>query len=149
MDGSWWKVLTEHDPLENGIANHFSILALKTPWIVWTVWKGTYLDKNNITQHKKSENTQNNTICIILYIWTCRIGDIFLWWEKKQWLSLEWVGKLENLGSADLGVTYNYLLVKTQWMFIKSSCISMYIYLNSKENKPANKYLILLNYKQD
>jgi len=69
--------------------------------------------------------------------------------NKKQWLSLEWVGKWENLGSADLGVTYNYLLVKTQWMFTKSSCISMYIYLNSKENKPVNKYLILVNYKQD
>ena len=69
--------------------------------------------------------------------------------KKKQSLSPEWVGKWENLGSADLDVTYNYLLVKTQWMFTKTSCISMYIYLNSKENKPANKYLILANYKQD
>ena len=36
-DGSWWRVLTKHGPLEKGMANHFSILALRTPW---TVWKG-------------------------------------------------------------------------------------------------------------
>ena len=37
MDGSWWRVLTKWGPLEKGMANHFSILALRTPW---TVWKG-------------------------------------------------------------------------------------------------------------
>ena len=36
-DGSWWRGLTECGPLEKGMANHFSILALRTPW---TVWKG-------------------------------------------------------------------------------------------------------------
>ena len=36
-DGSWWRVLTKRGPLEKGMANHFSILALRTPW---TVWKG-------------------------------------------------------------------------------------------------------------
>ena len=30
-DGSWWRVLTKHGPLEKGMANHFSILALRTP----------------------------------------------------------------------------------------------------------------------
>ena len=29
--GSWWRVLTECGPLENGMANHFSVLALRTP----------------------------------------------------------------------------------------------------------------------
>ena len=37
MGGSWWRDLTECGPLEKGMANHFSILALRTPW---TVWKG-------------------------------------------------------------------------------------------------------------
>ena len=35
--GSWWRGLTECGPLEKGMANHFSILVLRTPW---TVWKG-------------------------------------------------------------------------------------------------------------
>ena len=34
MDGSWWRVLTKCGPLEKGLANHFSILALRTPWTV-------------------------------------------------------------------------------------------------------------------
>ena len=29
MDGSWWRGLTKHGPLEKGMANHFSILALR------------------------------------------------------------------------------------------------------------------------
>ena len=33
--GSWWRGLTECDPLEKGMVNHFSILALRTPWIAW------------------------------------------------------------------------------------------------------------------
>ena len=28
---SWWRVLTECGPLEKGMANHFSILAVRTP----------------------------------------------------------------------------------------------------------------------
>ena len=46
MDGSWWKVLTKHGPLEKGMANHFSILALRTPW---TVWKGKKIDTKRWT----------------------------------------------------------------------------------------------------
>ena len=34
-DGPWWRVLTKCGPLEKGMANHFSILALRTPWTVW------------------------------------------------------------------------------------------------------------------
>ena len=36
-DRLWWRVLTKRGPLEKEMANHFSILALRTPW---TVWKG-------------------------------------------------------------------------------------------------------------
>ena len=31
MDGSWWRVLTKCGPLEKGMANHFSIFALRNP----------------------------------------------------------------------------------------------------------------------
>ena len=34
---SWWTVLTTCGPLQEVMANHFSILPLRTPW---TVWKG-------------------------------------------------------------------------------------------------------------
>ena len=36
QDGSWWRGLTERGPLEKGMASHFSILALRTPWtVIW------------------------------------------------------------------------------------------------------------------
>ena len=31
LGGLWWKDLTECGPLEKGMANHFSILALRAP----------------------------------------------------------------------------------------------------------------------
>ena len=37
MDVSWCRVLTKCGTLEKGMANHFSILALRTPWTVWRV----------------------------------------------------------------------------------------------------------------
>ena len=36
---SWWRDLTKRGPLEKGMTNHFSILALKTPWTVWKAKK--------------------------------------------------------------------------------------------------------------
>ena len=44
IDGSWWRVLTNRGPLKKEMANHFSILALRTPWIVWKgekIWHWT------------------------------------------------------------------------------------------------------------
>ena len=35
MDGSWWRGLTLYGPLEKEMANHFSILALRSPWRLW------------------------------------------------------------------------------------------------------------------
>ena len=34
-DGSLWRVLAKHGQLEKGMVSHFSVLALRTPWIVW------------------------------------------------------------------------------------------------------------------
>ena len=45
-DGSWWRALTKHGPLEKGRANHFSIFALRIPW---TVWKGKKKDSERWT----------------------------------------------------------------------------------------------------
>ena len=37
MDGSYWRVLIKCGPLGQQMANHSSILSVRTPW---TVWKG-------------------------------------------------------------------------------------------------------------
>ena len=41
--GLFLQPLTKCDPLENRMANHFSILALRTPWTVWKGKKDTTL----------------------------------------------------------------------------------------------------------
>ena len=50
MDGSWWRVLIKHGPLDKGMANHFSILALR---ILWTVWKGKTNKQTNKQKTRK------------------------------------------------------------------------------------------------
>ena len=37
MDGSQWRILTKCGPLEKGMANHFNIPALRTPWTVQVI----------------------------------------------------------------------------------------------------------------
>ena len=47
MDRSGWRFLTKCGPLKKGMANHFSILALRTPW---TVWKGKKILKDELSR---------------------------------------------------------------------------------------------------
>ena len=44
-DRSWQRVLTKCGPLEKGMANHFRILVLRTPWTVWKGKKMTLKDE--------------------------------------------------------------------------------------------------------
>ena len=64
-DRSWWRVLTKCGPLEKGMANHFSSLALRTPW---TVWKGKKIRHWKIklprlvgAQYATGDQWRNNT----------------------------------------------------------------------------------------
>ena len=66
--GSWWRGLTECGPLEKGMANHFSILALRTHeqyeqyekcgksclQIVWGIWLPQ--SKSSISTSKELQN---------------------------------------------------------------------------------------------
>ena len=63
-DMSWWRVLTKCGPLEKGMANHFSILAMKTPW---TIWKG-----KKIWNLKISLQGQE-------------VSNMLLWKSRKKW----------------------------------------------------------------
>ena len=61
-DGSWWRGLTKRGPLEKGMANHFSILALRTPWTVW----------NSTSKFKSGKNLRcvGNVLLSLSYIIT-------------------------------------------------------------------------------
>ena len=59
-DGSWWRVLTKCVPLEKGMANHFSSLALRTSW---TVWKGKNIElpRSVGAQYATGDQRRNNS----------------------------------------------------------------------------------------
>ena len=77
--GSWCRVLTKCGPLEKGMANHFSIPALRTPWTIWKDkkighWKMNYPGqsigaeyatggqwRNKSRKNEGMEPKQNNT----------------------------------------------------------------------------------------
>ena len=66
MNGSWWRGLTECSPLEKGMANHFSILALRTPWAVWKGKKTGYWKRNSAghllgARYATGEECRNNS----------------------------------------------------------------------------------------
>ena len=62
-DTSWWRVLTKCGLLEKAMANHFSVLALRTPW---TVWKGKKIEHWKIlrlvgAKYATGEEWRNNS----------------------------------------------------------------------------------------
>ena len=79
--GSWWRVLTKCGSLEKRMANHFSILALRTPWTVWKSKKKKFgLRVQNEGRQMLTEFCQEDTLVIAntllkqhktwLYMWT-------------------------------------------------------------------------------
>ena len=88
MGRSWWRDLTECGPLEKGMANHFSILALKTPWTVWK-GKGTRDQIANIHWiiEKAREFQKNIYFCFIDYAKALDCVD-----HNKLWKILKEIG---------------------------------------------------------
>ena len=64
MIGSWWRVLTKCSPLEKRMANHFSILALRTPGTVLKRQKDRTLrdelPRLAVAQYATGEEWRNN-----------------------------------------------------------------------------------------
>ena len=61
MDRSWWRVLTKCGPLEKGMANHFSILSLRTPWTVWKDKNIGELPRSVGAQYPTGDQWRNNS----------------------------------------------------------------------------------------
>ena len=70
QDGwAWWRGLIQSGPLERGMANHFSILALRTRWTVWTYfafWQNDRILKEELprsvgAQYATGDQWRNNS----------------------------------------------------------------------------------------
>ena len=87
MAGSWWRSLTECGPLDKGMANHFSILASRTPW---TVWKG----KMTLIRSDEEEDIDNLRIFLSQTTNKLQKAKRWLWWTGQpgdQGLHHKWV----------------------------------------------------------
>ena len=82
-DGSWWRVLTKHGPLEKGMATHFSILAWRIPWTVLIISECKIKD---VHTWKDSESLPHppNTHILFLRFW------VLIKWEKTLQMRKLW-----------------------------------------------------------
>ena len=102
-----WRGLTECGPLEKGMANYCTILALRTPW---TVWKGEMTNLDSIL--KSRDITLPTKVCLVKAMvfpvvmygcesWTVkktecwRIDAFELWCWRRLW-RVPWTAKRSN-----------------------------------------------------
>ena len=99
----WWRVLAKCGPLEKGMADHFSIPALRTPWMYtpvvdscWCMAKPIQCCKvkNNNNQKKKFVNDSRKNIG------TSLIGTVSCWgvWTILKVLCVQHASESQILG---------------------------------------------------
>ena len=113
-DGSWWRFLTKHGPLEKGNGNPLSILILRTPW---TIWKGKKIrhwkmnfpgqqvpsilleisGENNSRKNKEMEPKQNHHPVVDA---TCDGSKV--WFCKEQYCIGTWNVRFMNQGKLEV-----------------------------------------------
>ena len=124
-DMSWWRVLTKCGPLEKGMANHFSILAMKTPW---TVWKGKKIwnlkislqgqEVSNMLLWKSRKKWRGRAKAEMLPICGESAGESKVWCCKEQYCIGTWnQGKLDVIKQEMAIVNINILgISEWKWM---------------------------------
>ena len=101
MCGLRGRVLRKHGPLEKGMANYFSILALNTPWTAWKTkiyyterWTPQVRGAQNATREELRNSSRRNEEaeskqkqCPVVDISS---GESKVWWHKKQYCIGSW-----------------------------------------------------------
>ena len=112
MDRSWWRVLTKCGPLENGMEDHFSIFALRTPWAVWKGKKERTLKnelprlvgaqyatvekwRHNFRKNEEMEPKQKQYLVVDVMgdggkIWCCKEQYCIGSWNIGLWIKANW-----------------------------------------------------------
>ena len=165
MDRSWQRVLAKRGPLEKGMANHFSLLALRTPWISWKGkkighWKVELLRsvgvqyatgdqwRNNSRKNEEMEQKQQHHPIMNV------TGDgSKVWWCKEQYCIGTWnvrsmnQGKLEVVTQEMARVNIDVLEIselKWTWMG-KFNSNDHYVYYCGQESLRRNEIAIIVN----
>ena len=75
-----WQTTSVCSPLEKGISNHFSILALRMPWTVWKGKKTGHWNMPNMLQEKSGEITPER-MKRMSQVKTITDGGCDWWWK--------------------------------------------------------------------
>jgi len=98
MDGSWWRFLKKYGPLDKEMANHFSILALITPW---TVCKGKQIGhwKRNSSGWYVPNMLQFKSIhsLALSFLYSPNLTSIHDYWKTIALTRQTFVGKVMSL----------------------------------------------------
>ena len=163
-DGSWWKVLTKCAPLEEGMANHISILALRSPWTGGKGKKTWQLKRNSPGQHepnmlleKSREIAQEGMKRLSQAKITPSCGCVW-WWTKVQNCKEQyWIGtwnfrsmnqgKLEVVKQEMARVNINILAIsELKWTGMgKFNTDDHYIYCCGQESLGRNGVALTVN----
>ena len=131
MDRSWWRGLTECSPLEKGMANHFSILALRT---AWTVWKGKKIRhwKMNSPEWQVPNMLQRSPTLGGGFLTASPPGKFTrtcdsLTFNRNNKMKLEGIHILSTFLKCQYQWILNYF-VKLRWKFLNSYSLCLYLY---------------------
>ena len=166
MDGSWWRVLTKCGPLEKGMANHFSILALRTPWTVWKGEKIGHWKMNSpgqlvpsrlleisgeitperMTRWSQSKKKKHPVVYVTgdgSEVWCCKEQYCIGSWNVRSMHQ----GKLEVVKQEMARVNINILgISKLKWTGMgEFNSDDQYIYYCGQESRRRNGIAIMIN----
>ena len=160
----WWRVLTKCGPLEKEMANHYSIIALRTPW---TLSKGKNIQHwkinspgqkvPNMLLEKSGEIAQEgmkrlNQSGNNAQLWMCLVVKV-VWCCKEQYCIGTWnvrstnQGKLEVVKQQMARVNINILgISELKWMGMgEFNSDAHYTYYCGQESLRRNGVALIVN----
>ena len=165
MDGSWWRVLGKLGPLEEGMVNPFSILALRTPWTVMKRQNDRILKevlcrsvgaqyatgdqwRNNSRKNEKTEPKQKQHPVVDVTgdrskVWRCKEQYCIGTWNVRSMNQ----GKLEVVKQEMARVNVNILgISELKWTGMgEFNSDDHYIYYCGQESLRRNGVAIIVN----
>ena len=165
MDRSWWRIQTKCGPLEKRMANHFSILALRTPWTVWKWQKERTLKdelprsvgaqyaardqwRNNSRKNEETEPKQKQHPAVDVTgdgsrVWCCKEQSYTGTWNVRSMNQ----GKLEVIKQEMARVNIDILgISKLKWTEMgKFNSDNYYIYYCGQESLRRNEVANIVN----
>ena len=132
--GSQWRVMTKHGPLEDGLANHPSILIQRTPGTVWKgkkigYWKMSRSSGQKVSNMLPGKCVLSHSVVPTLWDptdqcwwWSWNSNTLATWWEELTHLKRPWCWARLKGGEGDDRGWDGWMASPTQrtWVWVNS-----------------------------